>query len=190
MFAILLCLSMAATDESTFVYSDSFIIDRFQQIGESIKALRNKQETIEKEVAKIGPIEALVERLERTITRLFWCVVVIVATLFIAALAFAVGKAWIIKQFVGIALITIATTAHAQEIPEPTIVMYTSSECVQCDRWRASILPKLIPLGWNVLVTQGKEPPYPSFLVRVKQSWKRHEGFMTIDKLREIVEAK
>lgn len=190
MFAILICLSMVATDESTFVYSDSFIIDRFQQLGDSIRSLRDKQDGIEKQVARIGPIEALVERLERTITRLFWCVVVIVATLFVAALAFAVGKAWLLKQFVGIALITMATTTYAQETPEPSIVMYTNSDCVQCDKWRAIVLPRLIPLGWNVLVTQGKEPPYPSFRVRVNQSWIKHEGFMSIDNLREILGAK
>jgi hypothetical protein len=173
------------------------IRDAISDLLKRVQFVDAQQQAIRKEVARVGPLEELVQRLQRTLWSLFYCTLGLLAIAFVLLAGLIFLKDYALRKlFTAGCLFFVCDLALAQEhvaapeFPSPNLVVYTSENCVHCERWKQEVLPRLVPKGWHVLITQGSQAPFPSFRVRIGDRWVRHDGFLSIDRLRQMVEAR
>lgn len=169
---------------------DGPLREALSSLLERIKVAESKQAEIVKEVGRIGLLESFAQRIERTMWSLFRSLLIALAG--VVVLVFA--RDWLIRRiFTVTAMLLMCCSSVSAENPEPIIpqtnlVVFVGENCPPCDRWKLEVLPKLLPRGWNVLIVQGKEAPYPKFLIKRGDKWVPHVGFLQIDRLRQILE--
>lgn len=94
-----------------------------------------------------------------------------------------------LQQQVTVRFPPVASPAVASQVS--TVVFYTGSGCVHCERWKQLELPKLQRRGWRVetrQAEQGRAIPYFDVLLGSKTV--RHEGYLDMPSLTSYMPAK
>lgn len=74
------------------------------------------------------------------------------------------------------------------ESKDGTIVMYTSSGCSWCVRWKNNELAKVKKAGWKFEEVYTPNGPWPQFDVHGRGKAIRHVGYMSMSALKKIVD--
>lgn len=85
---------------------------------------------------------------------------------------------------------TAVDTVSGIQVTGSTIVMLTAPfTCPPCEVWKRTWEPKFEQQGWTVVHSQPMElERYPSFRVYVNGQWFSHEGQLTGDNVRRMLE--
>lgn len=68
------------------------------------------------------------------------------------------------------------------------IVMYTRSGCLACEIWKNVELPKVEKAGWKVQQLDALSGMVPRFDVFINNQMTSHNGYMTMQVLKDIVD--
>ena len=72
--------------------------------------------------------------------------------------------------------------------PKPEIIIFTSSSCPPCERWKRCEAPKFEANGWKVAYCEDHPyPRTPTFLITENGRTVEKVGYLTFDDLREVL---
>ena len=74
--------------------------------------------------------------------------------------------------------------------PKPEIIIFTSTGCPPCERWKRCEMQKFRDADWKVAVCEPEEHSYPrtpTFLITKDGQTIEKVGYFTFDELREVL---
>ena len=80
-------------------------------------------------------------------------------------------------------------SVDANKMVEPEIIIFTSSSCPPCERWKRWEAPKFESNGWKVAYCEDHPyPRTPTFLITENGRTVEKVGYFTFDDLRKVLQ--